>query len=175
MRGKVAYLRHQNGFCGIPLPCFKKTTTMCGKEVTPHNLHTSPSRKQLRAMLRSKAKENTTNGSVDFVDQSGKRVPGTGHGSSGNSQQVQKKSPRDLALKALKDSMSSSCAVNPYTATHVVTGLLTFQTSTRATGRTSGRKPPIHRTIWLHWLRTERSISGAGSKVFRAIQLHETL
>lgn len=108
-------------------------------------------RKQLGAMLRSKAKKNTTNGSVDFVDQSGKRVPGTGHGSGCNSQHVQKKSPKDLALKTLKDSMSSSRAVRPDIPKPI------------SPGRTSGRRRPIHRTIWLHWLQTERSISGAGS------------
>lgn len=114
--------------------------------------------KQLGAMLRSKAKKNTTNGSVDFVDQSGKRVPGTGHGSGCNSQHVEKKSWKNLALK---DSMSSSRAVRP-----------DIPNQFHQSGRTSGRKRPIHRTIWLHWLQTERSISGAGSKVCRPVKSH---
>ena len=80
----------------FPLTC-KKKQPMCGKEVTPREmslkkLEECSKHKQLGAMLRSKAKKNTTNGSVDFVDQSGKRVPGTGHGSGCNSQHVEKKS-----------------------------------------------------------------------------------
>ena len=69
--------------------------------------------------------------------------------------------PAGFRNLALKDSMSSSRAVRP-----------DIPNQFHQSGRTSGRKRPIHRTIWLHWLQTERSISGAGSKVCRPVKSH---